>query len=782
MKKCAVWLDEVDKEDITTVGGKGANLGEMTKAKLPVPPGFIVTAQAYFYFLDTEELRPKIAKLLYGLDCNDAKKLQQTSRSIRTLITDTPMPRSISDPIIEYYFSLCEQDKAGSKKKLSLIERLTARASAHRVAVAVRSSATAEDLPEASFAGQQATYLNVRGEANVINAVRKAWASLFTARAIFYRTDQKFDHFKVGIAVPVQKMVNSDTSGVMFTVDPVSHNKNTIVVEAIYGLGELIVGGVVTPDHYEVDKKSGRITNKIINAQTEYMPGLMREKTAVPHKIQKLQKITDEQVKEVAELGKKLEKHYYFPQDIEWAYEQGTLYVVQTRPITTLGNEEETDKTKQMEKALKRLKEIARGNPASPGVGSGTVSIIHNAGEINKIDPGEILVAEQTNPDFVPAMKKASAIVTQKGGRTSHAAIVSRELGLPAVVGVDGILQRVSESMEITVDGEGGIIYKGRLPEHLVRKAITITPSEERARETKTATHVYVNLANVDRAEEVGKMHVDGIGLLRAEFMLADIGVHPRHIIKMKQQKKYIQELAENIAVFCKAFAPDRPVIYRTTDFKTNEYRNLKHGEAYETHEENPMLGFRGTGRYIVDADVFELELEAIRIVRQKMGYRNLHVMLPFVRTPKQLQEAKKLIAGMKLMRTPSFKLWMMVEIPTNVIRIEDFLAVGIDGVSIGSNDLTQLTLGIDRDNEKIAADFSELDPSVLWSLERVIAACNKHHVTASICGQAPSDYPELVDMLVDWGITSVSVNPDAIYKTRLTIVEAEKRKFRKKK
>src|SRR3989344_4707963 len=701
MKKFAVWFHEVDKEDITTVGGKGANLGEMTKAKLPVPPGFIVTAQAYFYFLDTAELRPKIAKLLYSLDCNDAKKLQQTSRSIRTLITDTPMPRSISDPIIEYYFSVCKQDKAGSKKKWSLIERLTARASAHRVAVAVRSSATAEDLPEASFAGQQATYLNVRGEANVINAVRKAWASLFTARAIFYRTDQKFDHFKVGVAVPVQKMVNSDTSGVMFTVDPVSHNKNTIVVEAIYGLGELIVGGVVTSDHYEDYKKTGSITKKIINAQPEYMPGLMREKTAVPHKIQKLQKIADEQVKEVAELGKKLEKHYYFPQDIEWAYEQGTLYVVQTRPITTLGNEEETDKTKQMEKALKHLKEIARGNPASPGVGTGTVSIIRNAGEINKIDPGEILVAEQTNPDFVPAMKKASAIVTQKGGRTSHAAIVSRELGLPAVVGVENILSKVSERMEMTVDGERGIIYKGIAPQAVLRSHHRPTGSSEHL---KTAPKIYCNLAEVSRAKVVSQQNVDGVGLLRAEFMLADIGMHPKWVLEQgkKARNEFISHLAEKIAIFCESFGPQRPVIYRTTDFKTNEYKNLKHGAKYEDYEANPMLGYRGASRYVADPEVFELELEAVRTVRTKMNHKNLHVMIPFVRTPEELTQTKRIMASEHLLRSPSFKLWMMVELPVNVIMLEDFIKVGIDGVSIGSNDLTQLTLGVDRENSRL--------------------------------------------------------------------------------
>lgn len=770
MNKHVVWFYQVDKNDIATVGGKGANLGEMTQAQLPVPPGFIVTAQAYFYFLDETALRPKIAKLLYGLDYNNSKALRHTSVEIQDLIKHAAMPKEISDTIIHYYLSMCEHQYAHSQKKLSLIEKFTSHVKADQIPVAVRSSATAEDLPEASFAGQQATYLNIRGEANLIDAVRNAWASLFTARAMFYRHDHGFDHFKVGIAVPVQKMVNSDASGVMFTVDPINNNKHMIIVEAIYGLGELIVGGVVTPDHYEVDKETRKIKQKLINRQSVYMPGIARHKENVPLHLQNKQKITDAQIEEVALLGKRLEKHYYFPQDIEWAIEKGILYVVQTRPITTL-DDVQADLT-DYKKALKSMKKIASGNAASPGISSGQVCIIKGPHEIHKIDPGEVLVAEQTNPDFVPAMKKASAIVTQKGGRTSHAAIVSRELGLPAVVGAETILSKVKDKMEITVDGSEGVVYKGLLPE-LLRNAKMVSANEEFGKTARTATHIYVNLANVDRAEEVGKMNVDGVGLLRAEFMLADIGVHPRHVIKTKKQTPYIKTLAEKLEVFCKAFG-ERPVIYRATDFKTNEYKGLKHGAEYEADEENPMIGFRGTGRYVADPDVFELELAAVRMVRQKMGYRNLHVMLPFVRTPQQLLEAKKIMAGAKLMRSPSFKLYMMVELPVNIISIDDFLKTGIDGISIGSNDLTQLTLGIDRDNSKIASDFSELNPAVLWSLERAIKAAHAHKITSSICGQAPSDSPELVEKLVAWGITSISVNPDAIYKTRAVVHKAE--------
>ncbi|HLB60004.1 MAG TPA: phosphoenolpyruvate synthase [Patescibacteria group bacterium] len=777
--KHVLWFDEVDKEDISLVGGKGANLGEMTKAKFPVPPGFIVTAQAYFHFLDKTKLRPRIKKLLDDLNYTKTTELQQASRNVQKLIINAEIPGEIADAIVDAYLSLPTREPKTKNGKRSMISRLYDKVSPAQVPVAVRSSATAEDLPEASFAGQQATFLNVRGEANVVNAVRKAWASLFTARAIFYRNENGYDHFKVGIAVPVQRMVSSEASGVMFTVDPVSSDKNSIVVEAIYGLGEYIVGGVVTPDHYEVDKKTMQIVKKTVSRQTIYLPGVGKSKAPVPSRIRNKQKVTDEQIISVAHLGKRLEKHYYFPQDIEWAVEGGVVYIVQTRPITTLDQASVTEP--DVAQNLKRMRVIGTGNPASPGIASGTVAVVRSAREISKIDEGEILVAEQTNPDYVPAMKKASAVVTQSGGRTSHAAIVSRELGTPAVVGMENALKKLKDRMEITVDGTSGVIYEGSLPEDIVRRFNYQRLASGGAERILTATKVYVNLAEVSRAEEVGKLPVDGVGLLRAEFMLADIGVHPKYVIKTRRQKSYTNELAEKIAVFCDAFGPDRPVVYRTTDFKTNEYKNLKHGAEFEAEEENPMLGFRGASRYVAEPEVFEMELEAIKIVRNKMRHKNLHVMIPFVRTPGQLIKTKKIMAGAGLLRAPSFKLWMMVEIPVNVLMLDAFLDTGIDGISIGSNDLTQLILGIDRDNSKIAHDFSELNPAVLWAVEQTIKTCHKRKVTSSVCGQAPSDYPEFVRKLVEWGVTSISVNPDAVYEVRKTISAAEKRLMRKK-
>jgi pyruvate,water dikinase len=506
------------------------------------------------------------------------------------------------------------------------------------------------------------------------------------------------------------------------------------------------------------------------------MPGYGKSEVKVPPKWQSKQKITDEQVVGLAKLGIRLEKHYYFPQDIEWAIEKNKLYIVQTRPITTIKKdmkETEQDTVKE----LKKLHKLAEGSGASPGIVSGPVTIIKSASQIHKIKEGDILVAEQTNPDYVPAMKKAAAIVTAKGGRTSHAAIVSRELGTPAVVGAETILKVVHDTMLITVDGGSGIVYKGSLQKQFQTEDASVPSTVT----FKTATKVYINLAEVERAEEVSKLNVDGVGLLRAEFMLAGIGVHPKWVISEHKEKQYIKELAYKISIFCKAFGHDRPVVYRTTDFKTNEYKNLKHGHKYEEDEENPMLGYRGAARYVQDSDVFELELQAIKMVRQKMGYKNLHVMIPFVRTPQQLLETKKIMGSVGLMRTPSFKLWMMVEIPANVISLDEFLKVGIDGVSIGSNDLTQLILGVDRDNSKIAQYFSELNPAVLWALEKVVKTCHKAHVTVSLCGQAASDYPQLVEKLVEWGITSVSVNPDAVDKTRLAIYEAEKKHIRRK-
>lgn len=755
-KKYVVWFKDVDKGDVAVVGGKGANLGEMTQAGFPVPPGFIVTVHAYNEFLDRAHLRPAIEELLRSVRVNDSKHLEETSKKIKTLITRSPFPKDIALEIIRAYFRL-------------------GRGIFKHPVVAVRSSATAEDLPGASFAGQQETFLNVTGEANLIERVKDAWASLFTPRAIFYRATNHFDHFKVGIAIPVQKMIESDTSGIMFTIDPVTNDKSKLTIEAIFGLGEMIVQGAVTPDHYEVDKKSHTIVKKEVHVQEKLMrkKGAANELVPLSAKDGGRTKLTDAQILKLADLGKKLETHYYFPQDVEWAIDKGVIYIVQTRPVTTTGKEAAT----RVASPTSRNDLIGKGDPASPGMRTGPVKILTSAKEIGKIAAGDVLVAEQTNPDYVPAMRKAVAIVTERGGRTSHAAIVSRELGIPAVVGAKGVLSHLRDGMVISVNGSTGEIFKGAVANVTNKANLTNKSSNEKL---KTATKVYVNLAEPSRAAAVAKMNADGVGLLRAEFMIADIGTHPKKLIADHKEQHFIQTLAVELETFCRAFAP-RPVVYRTTDFKTNEYRNLKGGAAYEPEEPNPMLGFRGAARYTADPRVFEMELAAIRMVRNKMGFKNLHMMIPFVRTPKELMDVKKLIAANDLSRSGTFKLWLMVEIPTNVIRIDEFLDVGIDGVSIGSNDLTMLMLGTDRDNSEVAHDFSELDPTLLWSFEHVIRACSARGVTSSMCGQAPSDYPDLVEKLVSWGITSVSVNPDALDHVRETVYEAEKKLVRKK-
>jgi len=742
-KKAIVWFQEVTKKDVSTVGGKGANLGEMTKAGIPVPPGFIVTSSAYFDFLEKTKTQDKIRSLLEPLDANNSRQLQQIAAEVRQAILDAPMPLALADKIKKAYREL-----GGGL-------------------VAVRSSATAEDLPEASFAGQQRTFLNVEGEKEVVTAVQGCWASLFEARAIFYREQQGFDHFKIGIAVPVQRMVQSEASGVMFTLEPVTSDTSKIAIEAVLGLGETIVSGDVTPDTYVVDKDGLKISKKEIASQEWKLirsdGGKGEEanvKVILTPEEQARQKISDEDIIALAEIGKRLEDWYQFPQDVEWAKEDNQIFIVQTRPVTTI------KKARAEVKPEIEAPMLLSGAPASPGIASGPVKIVSDASQIDKVKDGDVLVAEMTTPDFVPAMKRAVAIVTDRGGRTAHAAIVSRELGIPCVVGVGQATKTLKDGQIISVDGSRGKVYEGKVA--VKEKATDITKEK-----IKTRTRVYVNLAQPELVDRVAARNVDGVGLLRAEFMVAQIGEHPRYMISQNRGNEFVDKLAQGIGAFAKAFNP-RPVVYRTNDFKTNEYRELTGGQEYEDMEENPMIGYRGASRYIADIDVFKLEIEAIKKVRQ--DYKNLWVMIPFVRTVSELARTKEIMESEGLKRSDNFKLWMMVEVPSNIFLMEKFLAVGIDGISIGSNDLTQLILGIDRDSEKLAGTFDERNEAVLIALERAIKVSKSLGVTSSICGQAPSVYPELTEKLVRWGITSVSVSPDMIDTTREIIARAEEK------
>ncbi|MFC1917362.1 phosphoenolpyruvate synthase [Chloroflexota bacterium] len=738
--KAIVWFNEVGRDDIGLVGGKGANLGEMTNAGIPVPPGFIVTASAYFAFVKKSGIAGEIQNLMKPLDVHDSRQLQDIAQKIQDVIKNAGMPPELAVEI------------KGAYKKMG--EGL----------VAVRSSGTAEDLPEASFAGQQATFLNIDGEDALLEAVQDCWASLFGARAIFYRKEQGFDDFKIGIAVPVQRMVQSESAGVMFTIEPTSSDQSKIVIEAVLGLGEMIVSGDVTPDHYVVSKDSMKIVHKEVKKQEWRLDRNVKGtgedlniKIDLTPAEQSKQKITDNDILFIAEMGKRLEAHYQFPQDVEWAKEKGEIYIVQTRPVTTIkaaaGARHEID-----------ARILLTGSPASPGIAGGKVKIVPDPSQIDKVLKGDVLVAEMTTPDFVPAMKRASAIVTDRGGRTAHAAIVSRELGIPCVVGTEKATHILKDNQGITVDGASGNVYEGIFS---VESDVTIRKQGE----VVTKTKLLANLAQPDIVDRVAERDVDGIGLLRAEFIVGDIGEHPSYMIAQGRGQEFTEKLAHELMKFAKAFHP-RQVVYRTNDFKSNEYKALKGGEKYEEDEENPMIGYRGASRYITDIETFKLEIAAIKKVREK--YDNFWVMIPFVRTVAELERTVKIMEGEGLKRSDTFKLWMMVEVPSNVILLEKFLAVGIDGVSIGSNDLTQLTLGIDRDSSKLAETFDERNEAVMMSIEKVVKTCKSLGVTCSICGQAPSVYPEITEKLVEWGVTSVSVSPDMIDVTRDIIAKAE--------
>ncbi|MFC2175150.1 phosphoenolpyruvate synthase [archaeon] len=747
-----VWFKDVSKGDIPTVGGKGANLGEMANAKFPIPGGFILTAQTYFSYVKRSGIQKRIIELANSVDVNDTAELQATARKIQETILGAPMLRDIADDIKDEYNKLCKQ-RGG------------------QVYVAARSSATAEDLPEASFAGQQATYLDVQGENELIKAVRKCWASLYTPRAIFYRVTQGFPHEQVGIAVVVQEMVKSEVAGVMFTSEPTGMRPNELVIESAYGLGEAVVGGKVTPDTYIIDKKNVEIKTKKTSTQKEMIVrnerGLGTVVAPVPPIKQSLQKLPDNLIIELAEIGKKIEAHYNSPQDIEWGLQDGKLFILQSRAITTL-------QMKKGEGVKPTGEELTRGLGASPGVGSGIVKMVHSMEDLPKVQKGDILVTEMTNPDMVPAMQRAAAIVTDEGGITCHAAIVSRELGIPCIVGTENITDLVRDGDKITVDATNNVVYKGIIG---IESEAELTP-EELASAPKTKTHIYLNLGVPEMAEKYKDYPVDGVGLMREEFIIATyVKEHPLKLIREGRQQVFIDKLSEGISIVAAAFSP-RPVVLRMSDFKTNEYRDLEGGEEFEPEEDNPMIGWRGASRYHHEdyKDAFVLELKAIKKARET--HKNIWIMLPFVRTVKEVQEVEAIMKTEGLERGHDFKLWMMAEIPSNALMAEEF-ADYVDGFSIGSNDLTQLVLGVDRDSEILGKMglFDERNAAVKKAIKMIIAGAHKKGKTVSLCGQAPSNYPDFAEFLVEEGIDSMSINADAVVKVRTVVAAAEKKK-----
>ena len=777
-------FDEVGMQDIERVGGKNASIGEMlralTRLGVRVPQGFATTAAAYREFLQQGGLDERIAAELANLDIEDVTALAASGARIRQWIMDTPLVAQLERAVLERWHAM----DAGAG-----------------IAVAVRSSATAEDLPEASFAGQQETFLNVRGAAAVLRAMHAVYASLFNDRAIAYRVHQGFEHSLVALSVGVQYMVRSDlgASGVVFTLDTDSGFRDAVFVTSAYGLGETIVQGAVNPDEFYVYKPALRagkraILRRNLGAKALKMiyaePGAATRVCTVEVAAEERARfsISDTEVEALARQAVVIEEHYGCPMDIEWARD-GTdqqLYILQARPETV---QSRAGRTLQRYTLQQRSKILVEGRSIGGRIGSGRVRVVRDARSMALVQPGDVLVADMTDPDWEPVMKRSAAIITNRGGRTCHAAIIARELGIPAVVGCGNATEALRDGQEVTVscaEGDTGFVYEGLLKfEHQQIELDAMPPAPVR---------IMMNVGNPDRAFAFANLPHRGVGLARLEFIINRmIGVHPRALLEferleaplkatIRQQMAghtdpvefYVERLSEGIAQIAAAFAPE-PVIVRLSDFKSNEYANLIGGKLYEPHEENPMLGFRGAGRY-VDATFrpcFELECRALLRVREDMGLRNVQVMVPFVRAVEEAREVTELLAANGLRRgQDDLKLIMMCELPTNALLAEDYLQF-FDGMSIGSNDLTQLTLGLDRDSGLVAKHFDERDASVKALIAMAIAACRKQGKYIGICGQGPSDHPDFARWLVDQGIDSISLNPDSVVATWLFLAGA---------
>ncbi|HDR73999.1 MAG TPA: phosphoenolpyruvate synthase [Methanoculleus sp.] len=738
-----LWLEEIKKDDIVSVGGKGASLGEMASIGLPVPKAFVVTAQAFRRFLVETGIEETLFNKLYDLDVDDTQRLEIAAREAKELVLSVAMPEDIKEDIAGSY------DTMGGD-----------------LVVAVRSSATAEDLPDASFAGQQETFLNIKGVDNLLEAVQKCWASLYGGRAIYYRSKQGFDDRSVNIAVVVQELVYSEKAGVLFSSHPVTGEPTTII-EGSWGLGEAVVSGSVSPDKYVYDHRMDTVVDKYIaHKEMEIVPdgdhGTIE--VEIDKERQNAPVLDDEEIRQLAKFGEIAEEHYGIPQDMEWGIVGPEIYVLQSRPITTIasgkGQPAETD-------AREEAAIILEGQGASPGIGSGKVVIIRDIKDVGKVKEGDVLVAKMTNPDMVPAMRRVSAIITDEGGMTCHAAIVSRELGTPAIVGTKTATSKLKNGQVVTIDGEKGLVYEGSLEK----------PRQEEAKPAAaaapmvTATAIKVNVSLPEAAQRAADTGADGVGLLRIEHLILGLNRTPGWFIKNGREEELIDELYKGIKVVLDAF-PGKPVWVRTLDAPTDEFRNMEGGED-EPDEHNPMLGWRGIRRDLQSPEQFRLQVEAFKRLWDK-GYDNLGLMFPLVSSPEEFTQAREMLRSWGV-DVENRTLGIMIEVPSSALLIDDFIRAGIRFASFGTNDLIQYTLAIDRNNQNVAGMYYPKHPAVLRLIDDAIRSCRAHGVECSICGQAGSD-PGMVEWLIRHGITSVSANIDAVAKIRETAARTEQR------
>ena len=767
-----LWFEQLERKDVDIVGGKSSSLGEMTaKTDVPVPYGFATTAYAYRYFIKESGLEEKMRSILSELtDVENSALLRDVSARLRDAIMAEKMPQDLQDAIGAAYVELGK--RVGEENPY----------------VAVRSSATAEDLPDASFAGQQDTYLNVQGAETIIAKVKECYASCFTDRAVYYREKQGFDHIEVALSAVVQMMVFSKTSGVMFTVNVATGDDNNILIEAAFGLGEYVVQGTVTPDNYTISKHDHKIIDRCVNEQDIMLvrkKGGDCEEVQVPEELRKVQTLTDEQILELADYAKKIEKHYGCYMDMEWGVDERTnkIWILQARPETVWSRRNKEGGAKVQEsKSMTTTdhKVIVKGLPASPGKVSGRVHVILDPSRIDEFKEGEILVTEMTAPDWVPAMKKAKAIVTDSGGMTCHASIVSRELGIPCIVGTksrgEAATVTIPDGIDVTIDATHGVVYEGIIEEakkeNQAGAAVAVAEYFP-----PTGTKVYMNLGDPELAEKYSSLPCDGIGLMREEFIWTTYShEHPLYLIKTGHPEKVVDQLAEGMRQVCQAMAP-RPVTLRFSDFKSSEYRDLKGGDEFEPYEPSALLGWRGASRYYDPKyiEAFKLECQAVVKVREEFGLKNLNVMIPFCRNVEECEKVVKIMAECGLERGKDFKVWLMAEIPSNIILADQFNKY-VDGYSIGSNDLTMLVLGCDRDNDTVSHIYDERNLAVRRAVRHLIEVAHSEGKTVSICGQAPSVYPEFCEFLIKSGIDSISVNPDTVKFTKKLVAQVEQR------